>query len=336
MKAPAIEAISSACTTGRALRRIGSPRVPRMDQPGLVKRHGAGKAAGLDDGRPAPGPYRHVTVIGGTLLKTCRGNAGEGHHVQPGFQQRRIRWRGDFRCQVRGWPIALPGRVGRLCHESRCVRRARMNWDTSREVAASKGPAQAVSPGSPHGTGSAVRFRLVLPCREDVQHRARWLHRGEGPTRVGTGPVQNFTRRCRRRCTQYPRLGRQRCEHRLQKKMQGVANGRGSGPALVVAGGLLIDTALISSLRMAAPFGVVWNAASPGCCGGPLEESLGRGMPFARSASSAIAGAGADRSHRGCQIQREQPGVGAGFNIADVPADARLSRAAQPVLAYRL
>jgi len=40
-----------------------------MDQPGLVEGHGAGKAAGLDDGRDLlRGQYRHVTVIGGTHL----------------------------------------------------------------------------------------------------------------------------------------------------------------------------------------------------------------------------------------------------------------------------
>ena len=48
------------------------------------------------------------------------------------------------------------------------------------------------------------------------------------------------------------------------------------------------------------------------------------GSPSPAAHPARSAGAGADRSHRGCQIQREQPGVGAGFNIADVPADARI------------
>ena len=57
---------------------------------------------------------------------------------------------------------------------------------------------------------------------KDVQHRARWLHRGEGPAGSALGQVQNFLAGAGADA-QYPRLGRQR--RGLQKKCRALRMG---------------------------------------------------------------------------------------------------------------
>jgi len=108
--------------------------------------------------------------------------------------------------------------------------------------------------------------------------------------------------------------------------MQRIANGRGSGPALVVAGGLLIEYRFD---LVAAHGGSVWCGVERGvarvAAADHWKNHWAGSMPFApqRIQRDPLAQGQIGRI-AGVQIKREQPGIGAGFNIADVPADARI------------